>query len=63
MKIISFVEAARRIGYHPQHLRKLIKAGKFPPPFTFIEGSHRVYTEEMLDAIIAAKAPPSPEAA
>ena len=32
MKIIRMTPVSDRVGYHPVHIRRLVKAGKFPAP-------------------------------
>jgi len=32
MKIIRMSPVSDRVGYHPVHIRRLIKQGKFPAP-------------------------------
>jgi Helix-turn-helix domain len=52
MKILSFNEASKRLGYHPQHIRRLVKQGKLKPPFRLVRDGRPLYTEEYIDGLI-----------
>ena len=32
MKLLSKKEAAAKLGFHPEHLMRLVRAGQFPKP-------------------------------
>lgn len=51
--LIRFDDSAKRLGYHPQHLRKLIKAGKIKPPIRLHPDGRPYYTDELLEEILA----------
>jgi predicted DNA-binding transcriptional regulator AlpA len=45
---------AKGITYHKQHLRRLIRARKFPRPVKLVEGGQNGWVEAEIDAYIAA---------
>lgn len=53
MKLLSITEAAARLGYHPQHLRRLIRDGKVKPPIRLVEGGRPLIPDEDIDELIA----------
>jgi hypothetical protein len=53
MRILSFTESARRLGRSPNHLRKLVNAGKIEAPFSLYDGGRPGYTEEYIEGLIA----------
>jgi predicted DNA-binding transcriptional regulator AlpA len=51
-RLLSFDEGCARLGYHPQHARKLIKAGKLKPPIRLHAGGRPLFLEEDIDQVI-----------
>lgn len=51
------LEKKKGIKYSPQHIRRLVKAGQFPKPFSFGAGPNAMkhWDEDEIDAYIAAK--------
>ena len=52
-KLIPFDLGCERLGYHPQHVRRLVKQGRLPNPIRLHSGGRPFWTEEMLDSFIA----------
>jgi predicted DNA-binding transcriptional regulator AlpA len=51
MKLLSLDELRPKkgINYHPQHIKKLIKDGKFPRPIRLSGGKSIAFIEEEVD--------------
>ena len=52
-KLLSFEDGCARLGYHPQHARKLIKAGKIKPPIHLYAGGRPMFVEEDIEDLIS----------
>ena len=64
MRVISYARLAaeKGIGYTPEHLRRLVKAGKFPAPIQL--GAGRVgFLERDIDHWLATRPRVKPEVA
>lgn len=58
-KLVPFNEGCAQLKFHPQHVRRLIKAGILKPPVPLYEGGHHTfYTQEYLDEVIATAVAP-----
>lgn len=44
---------AKGIGYCVDHIRRLVKAGKFPVPFRIADGRKLVWDEQEIDDYLA----------
>ena len=55
-KLIPFAVGCEQIGYSAQHVRRLIRQGKFPHPIRLHDGGRPYLTEKMLEALIAKRA-------
>ena len=58
MKLLSFEDLPDKgIPYHPQHIRKLVKAGAFPRPIKLGQGrgATSAFVESEIDAWLEAK--------
>ena len=54
MRVLRIDAVADRVQYHPVHVRRLVKAGKFPAPIRL--GENRVvWAEHEVDAWLYAK--------
>ena len=52
--LVPFFDACGQLGYHPQHVRKLVKGGKLKAPVPLYDGGHQTfYTQEYIDEVIA----------
>ena len=49
MRFIRKIETAKRIGWHPSHLMRMAKAGKFPKPVALGPNSTAFVESEVLD--------------
>jgi predicted DNA-binding transcriptional regulator AlpA len=52
-RLLSFDEGCAKLGYHPQHARKLIKAGKLKAPIRLYKGGRPLFVEQDIEEIIA----------
>lgn len=52
LRLVSKKEAARAVGYHPEHLMRLVREGKFPRPVRPGSGKHGAvrFVESELEA-------------
>ena len=53
MKVIPFDVGCKRIGYSPQHIRRLVREGKLKPPLRLYPDGRPFWTDQILDSIIA----------
>ena len=52
--LVPFEIGCEQLAFHPNHVRRLIRAGKIKPPVPLYEGGHRkFYTQEYLDELLA----------
>ena len=49
MRFLRLNETAKRVGYHPVHLRRLWMAGKFPKPVRLGDGAIAHVEDEVTD--------------
>jgi prophage regulatory protein len=57
-RVINKKTVAAMVGYHPEHLMRLVREGRFPRPFKLgdTKGSAVRWYEDAIDAWIAEKA-------
>ena len=68
MKLLRKAVAADRVGYHPEHLMRLVRAGKFPKPVllgprtvAFVEDEVNAWLQERIAERDAGAASQRPE--
>ena len=47
MKFLTVRQAAERVGYHPVHIMRLVKAGRFPKPVKMNKFAVRFVEDEV----------------